>query len=157
MCIGVRAGGDDGGGGRNTPPKSPRGRLSLCHSLLDSRTCACSYRKPKSHGLVLDKCFEQRMSLLALRRNYKYKAIMQAVLIYGSKTCVLLETTLASPEGFHIRAASRMVKMHNQQRGPQHRWKYLKSDDVSEECGMSTLEGGGEYININVCQQTITV
>ena len=119
MCIGVRAGGDDGGGGCNIPPKSPRGRLYLCHSLLDSCTCACSsYRKPKSHGLVPGKCFEQRMSLLSLQRNHKCKAVMQAMLIYGSKTCVLLETTLASPEGFHICATSRMVKMHKQRRGP---------------------------------------
>jgi hypothetical protein len=58
------------------------------------------------------------MSLLSLQRNYKYKAVMQAMLIYGSKTCVLLETTLASPEGFHICATSRMVKMHKQRRGP---------------------------------------
>ena len=52
------------------------------------------------------------------------------MLLYGSKTYVLLKTTLASPEGFHICVASQMVKRHKQQRGPQHRWIYPKSEDV---------------------------
>ncbi len=34
-----------------------------------------------------------------------YKAVVQAVLLYGSKTWVLSTTALASLEGFHIRAA----------------------------------------------------
>ncbi len=38
-----------------------------------------------------------------------YIAVVQAVLLYGSKTWVLLMTALASLEGFHIRAAYRMA------------------------------------------------
>jgi hypothetical protein len=34
-----------------------------------------------------------------------YKAVIQAVLLYGSETWVLSKTALASLEGFHIRAA----------------------------------------------------
>ncbi len=34
-----------------------------------------------------------------------YKAVVQAVLLYGSKTWVLSTTSLASLVGFHIRAA----------------------------------------------------
>jgi hypothetical protein len=81
-----------------------------------------------------------------------YKAVVQAVLLYGSETWVLSTTALASLGGFHIRAAYRMAVRHKPRRGPGHGWIYPKSKDVLEECGMSTLE---EYITI--CRQTIAV
>ncbi len=74
-----------------------------------------------------------------------YKAVVQAVLLYGSKTWVLSTAALASLEGFHIRAAYRMVVKHKPQRGSGNSWVYLKSKDVLEECGLSTL---GEYITV---------
>jgi hypothetical protein len=81
-----------------------------------------------------------------------YKAVVQAMLLYGSKTWVLLTTALASLEGFHICAAYQMAVRHKPRRGPRHGWIYPKSKDVLEECGMSTLV---EYIT--VCWQTIAV
>ena len=81
-----------------------------------------------------------------------YKAVVQAVLLYGSETWVLSTTALASLEGFHIRAAYRMAVRHKPRRGPGHGWIYPKSKDVLEECGMSTLE---EYITVR--RQTIAV
>jgi hypothetical protein len=81
-----------------------------------------------------------------------YKAVVQAMLLYGSETWVLSTAALASLEGFHIRAAYRMVVRHKPRRGPGNRWIYLKLKDVLEECGMSTLE---EYIAIR--RQTIAV
>ncbi len=41
-----------------------------------------------------------------------YKAVVQAVLLYGSEMWVLLTTALASLEGFYIRAAYRMAVRH---------------------------------------------
>ena len=41
-----------------------------------------------------------------------YKAVVQAVLLYGSKTWVLSTAALVSLEGFHIRAAYRMAVRH---------------------------------------------
>jgi hypothetical protein len=81
-----------------------------------------------------------------------YKAVVQAMLLYGSETWVLSTTALASLEGFHIRAAYRMVVRHKPRRGPGHGWIHPKSKDVLEECGMSTL---AEYIT--VCWQMIAV
>jgi hypothetical protein len=81
-----------------------------------------------------------------------YKAVVQAVLLYGSETWVLSTAALASLEGFHIRAAYRMAVRHKPRRGPGNRWIYPKSKDVLEECGMSTLE---EYITVR--RQTIAV
>ena len=51
-----------------------------------------------------------------------YKAVVQAVLLYGSETWVLSKTALASLEGFHIRAAYRMAVRHKPRRGPGHGW-----------------------------------
>ena len=79
-----------------------------------------------------------------------YKAVVQAVLLYGSKTWVLSSTALARLEGFHIRAAYRMAKKNKPRRGPGHRWVYLKSEDVLEECGLKTI---AEYIDVR--RQTI--
>jgi hypothetical protein len=74
-----------------------------------------------------------------------YKAVVQAVLLYGSETWVLLTAALASLEGFHIRAAYRMAVKYKPRRGPGNSWVYPKSKDVLEECGLSTL---GEYITV---------
>ncbi len=41
-----------------------------------------------------------------------YKAVIQAVLLYGSEMWVLSMAALASLEGFHIRAAYRMAVKH---------------------------------------------
>ena len=56
-----------------------------------------------------------------------YKAMVQAVLLYGSKTWVLSKTALASLVGFHIREAYQMAVRHKPRRGPGHRWIYPKS------------------------------
>ena len=42
---------------------------------------------------------------------YKYKAVVQSVLLYGSETWNLIETVLARLEGFHIRAAQNPAKV----------------------------------------------
>ena len=68
-----------------------------------------------------------------------YTTVVQAVLLYGSKTWVLSTTALARLEGFHIRAAYRMVKQHKPRRGPGYQWIYPKSEDVLEECGLHTI------------------
>jgi hypothetical protein len=49
-----------------------------------------------------------------------YKAVMQSVLLYGSKRWTLLTTTLMRLEGFHICAAYRMAEKHKSKKGPHH-------------------------------------
>ncbi len=73
------------------------------------RQFAISCGKPGPHGLVSCRFFWQRMP---------YKVVVQAVLLYSSKTWVLLKTALASLEGFHICAAYLMVRRHKRRRGP---------------------------------------
>ena len=46
-----------------------------------------------------------------------YKAIVQSVLLYGSKKWVLSSAVMARLEGFHIRSAYRMAKEHTPRRG----------------------------------------
>jgi hypothetical protein len=81
-----------------------------------------------------------------------YKAVVQAILVYGSKTWVLSRTALACLEGFHIRAAYRMAKTHKPKQGLVRTWIYPRSVDVLQECGLKTME---EYIGIR--RQTIMV
>ncbi len=47
-----------------------------------------------------------------------YKAVVQSVLLYGSKTWNLTKTVLARLEGFHIRAAYRMAEKHKPRKEP---------------------------------------
>ena len=68
-----------------------------------------------------------------------YKAIVQSVLLYGSKTWVLSPAVMARLEGFHICAAYRMAKEHTPRRGMNHQWTYPPSKKVLEECGMHTI------------------
>ncbi len=81
-----------------------------------------------------------------------YLAVVQAILLYGSKTWVISPHAMACLEGFHIRAAWRMAKMHKPRRGPQNEWVYPRLEDVLQECGMKTI---AEYVQIR--QQMITV
>jgi hypothetical protein len=53
-----------------------------------------------------------------------YEAVVQAVLLYGSKTWVLPKTPLASLEGFHICALYCLARRPKPQRGPGHGWIY---------------------------------
>jgi hypothetical protein len=69
-----------------------------------------------------------------------YEAVVQAMLLYGSETWVLLTAALASLEGFHICAAYRMAVKHKPRKGPGNTWSYPKSKDLLEKCGMSTTE-----------------
>jgi hypothetical protein len=41
-----------------------------------------------------------------------YKAVVQAVLLYGSETWNLTKAVLARLEGFHVRAAYHMAQVH---------------------------------------------
>jgi hypothetical protein len=81
-----------------------------------------------------------------------YQAIIQAILLYGSKSWVISWTAMARLEGFHIRAAYRMAKKNRPKRGPNREWIYPRLEDVLKECGMKTME---EYIL--ACRQTIAV
>jgi hypothetical protein len=64
---------------------------------------------------------------------------MQSVLLYGSKTWNLLTTALVRLEGFHIRAAYRMAKKHNPEKGLHHWWVYPWSSNILQECSMATI------------------
>jgi hypothetical protein len=81
-----------------------------------------------------------------------YKAVVQAILLYGSKNWVLSRAALVHLEGFHIHAAYRMAKMHKPKRGPGRTWIYPESVDVLQECSLKTMK---EYIYIT--WQTIAV
>jgi hypothetical protein len=74
-----------------------------------------------------------------------YKAVVQSVLLYGSKTWNLLTTPLAWLEGFHICAAYRMAMKHKPKKGPHHGWVYPQSSNVLQECSMATKSN---YIDI---------
>jgi hypothetical protein len=73
-----------------------------------------------------------------------YKAVVQSVLLYGSETWNLTETVQARLEGFHIRAAYRMARVHKPRKGLLGNWIYPSTKDVLEECGLHSVK---EYIN----------
>jgi hypothetical protein len=68
-----------------------------------------------------------------------YKAVVQSVLLYGSKTWNLMTTTFAQLEGFHIRVAYRMAEKHKPKKGPKHAWVYPRSSNFLQECGIATI------------------
>ena len=74
-----------------------------------------------------------------------YLAVVQAILLYGSKTWVIPPQAMARLEGFHIRAAWLMAQRHKLRQGPWKEWVYPKSEDVLRECGMKSI---AEYIQI---------
>ena len=69
-----------------------------------------------------------------------YRAVVESVLLYGSKSWTINPVLLARLEGFHIRAAWRMAREHRPRRGPRGTWVYPRSDDVLREVGLQTME-----------------
>jgi hypothetical protein len=72
-----------------------------------------------------------------------YKSVIQAVLLFGSETWCLTPALQARLDGFHIRAAYRMAKVHRPKRHPDGSWTYPASEDVLKECGLQTMS---EYV-----------
>ena len=55
-----------------------------------------------------------------------YTAVVQSVLLHGSESWNLSTTALARLEGFHVKAAYRMAKVHKHRRGPSHVLVYTR-------------------------------
>ncbi len=72
-----------------------------------------------------------------------WKAVMQSVLLYCSKTWVLTPTLLERLEGIQLRCTYQMAKWLKPQWGPGGSWVYPRSDNVLEECGLFQME---EYV-----------
>jgi hypothetical protein len=72
-----------------------------------------------------------------------FKAVIQAILLYGSKMWNLTAPALARLEGFHILVAYKIAQEHFPRRGANHAWTYPRLADVLEECRMQTI---AEYI-----------
>jgi hypothetical protein len=73
-----------------------------------------------------------------------YKAVVQSFLLYSSKRCNLLTTTLAQLEGFHIHAAYRMAEKHKPRKGLHHICVCPQSSNVLK-VGMRTIS---QYIDV---------
>jgi hypothetical protein len=69
-----------------------------------------------------------------------FKAVAQAVLLYGSERWNLTKAVLARLEGFHVQAAYRMAQVHRPKQVAGNRWEYPKTSDVLEEYGMATMQ-----------------
>ena len=68
-----------------------------------------------------------------------YKAVVQAVLLYGSETWNLTNSALARLKGFHVCTVYKMARKHRPKRGANRVWVYPTMADVLEECGMATI------------------
>jgi hypothetical protein len=81
-----------------------------------------------------------------------YKAVVQAILLYGSKTWNLTNSALARLKGFHVCVAYKMARTHHPKRGANGVLVYPKTTDVLEECGMTNIT-----VYIQSCHQTIAM
>jgi hypothetical protein len=81
-----------------------------------------------------------------------YKAVVQAILLYGSKTWNLANLALARLKGFCVCAAYKMARKHQPKRGANGVWVYPKTVDVMEEWGMAIIA-----VYIQSCRQMIAM
>ena len=72
-----------------------------------------------------------------------YKAVVMAVLLYGSESWVVNASTLARLEGFHMRAAWTLARVNTPRRKRDGTWEYPDGEAVREEVGLRTIK---EYI-----------
>jgi hypothetical protein len=124
----------------------------LPRTMMSSKPSAPNYGRPAPPGPRSAKFYATMGSCRILHNTTFYKAVVQAILLYGSETWVLSRMALARLEGFHIRAAYRMAKIHKPKQGPGRTWIYPRLVDALQECGLKIME---KYIGIR--QQTIVV
>ena len=75
-----------------------------------------------------------------------YKAVVQAVLLFGSESWVLTPPTIKMLLGFHIRSTYRMARVNKLRKDPQSGiWTYPVSALALEEVGLETI---GYYIQV---------
>ena len=68
-----------------------------------------------------------------------YKAVIEAVLLYGSESWVLSENNLKKLRSFHNKCARHMVGYHIQQID-NNNWIHPPTKDVLEKCGLKPIE-----------------
>ena len=73
-----------------------------------------------------------------------YHATVQAVLLYGSETWVMLQASLRMLEGFHIHCVRRMTDLMPRKRRDG-TWKYSKSTGVLTAASLRTID---EYVAV---------
>ena len=71
--------------------------------------------------------------------GYFYKAIVQAVLLYGAETWVTTQRAEGALKGFHNKCARYIAGEHIQQR-PNGEWIYPDSKKILTTCGLFTIE-----------------
>jgi hypothetical protein len=74
--------------------------------------------------------------------GYFYKAIIQAVLLYGSESWTITESTMKKLRSFHARVARYICNRHIRPL-PDGTWQLPPTEEVLEQCGLYTIE---EYI-----------
>ncbi|EJK46520.1 hypothetical protein THAOC_34809 [Thalassiosira oceanica] len=95
------------------------------------------------HNLKKARGVWKRFSVLLRRENLPsrvcgmfYKAVIQSVLLDGSETWSLSDSSMSRLEGFHFLAAGRMARVNQPrrvQRDGMCQWSYPSKDDVYEE------------------------
>ena len=67
-----------------------------------------------------------------------YKAVAQAVLLYGCESWVLTDKVWSTLEGFHNRAARRIARKMAHKVGDD--WIYPPVDEAREDAGLYTIQ-----------------
>jgi len=69
-----------------------------------------------------------------------FKAVVMAVLLYGSESWSITPAALKRLEGFVIRAAYRMARANKPRRNPDGTWVYPATSDVRAEVGLYSVD-----------------
>lgn len=75
----------------------------------------------------------------ATTRGYFYKAIIQAILLYGSDTWTLTEVTLRPFRSFHARVGRHLTGKHIRQL-TDGTWHYPSTTEVLRQAGLETID-----------------
>ncbi len=77
----------------------------------DAQAVQHQLRKARGTGARVDQVLRSKNATPQVVAKF-YKAVVQAVLLYDSKTWNLTKAVLAWLEGFHVQAAYRMAQVH---------------------------------------------
>ena len=69
-----------------------------------------------------------------------YKAVIQAVLLYGAESWVLTKENLRKLNSFHLRAIRHMTGEHIRKRGDS-TWEYPKHEELLTKCDLEEMTG----------------
>ena len=105
----------------------------------DTETIKRQINKTKYRWMRLSRVLKRRDANPLIMGSF-YKAVIEAVLLYGSESWVISENNMKNLRSFHNKCARHMVGYHIKLDNKTNTWTHPPTDDVLQNGGLKPIE-----------------